>query len=281
MIEIGKYNKLVVKNFTDFGLYLGEEESETDKTILLPKREIPEDTKVGDILNVFIYKDSEDRDIATTSEVPFEVGGLALLTVTDIAPIGAFLDWGLMKDLFLPFKEQTTTLEVGDEILVSLYVDKSSRLCATMKLYDVLLEGAPYEKDENVTGIIYEIIENFGAFVAVDNKYSAMIPNQELFRAIKVGDVIEGRVIEIRPDGKLTLSLRQKAYIQLDSDAVLIMKMLEEADGQLPYHDKTDPETIKSTFHISKSAFKRAIGRLYKAGAITIENDGIKKVPNK
>lgn len=277
MIELGKYNTLEVMKNTDFGLYLGEPDTDGDVRILLPKKEIPEGTVLGDKIEVFIYKDSEDRDIATTTKVPLTIGGLATLSVKEVNNIGAFLDWGLVKDLLLPYKEQTTKVEDGDNVLVSLYIDKSNRLCATMNVYDLLSTNSSYKKDDMVEGTVYEYIDSFGWFVAIDNKYSALIPKNEIFKPIQIGETIKARVSEIREDGKLTLSLREKSYIQLDADALMIMSKLTEAGGFLPYHDKSDPEEIKAKFEISKNAFKRAIGRLYKAGSITITDDGIKE----
>jgi predicted RNA-binding protein (virulence factor B family) len=229
-------------------------------------------------LNVFIYKDSEDRIIATTVEVPVTIGELAVLKVKEVNKIGAFLDWGLLKDLLLPYKEQTSKVEQGDQVLITLYVDRSSRLCATMKVYDLLSMNSPYKKDDMVTGIVYEEIEAFGVFAAVDNKYSAMLPKNELFTSIKVGDTVQARVISVRPDGKLTLSLREKSYLQMDSDSEIIMKRLKASDGFLPYNDNSFPEEIKNEFSISKNAFKRAIGRLYKEGAIKITDEGIRLI---
>lgn len=276
MIELGKYQTLEVCKKTDFGLYLTEPDSDKSHRVLLPIKEVPEQTKLNDKLRVFVYKDSEDREIATTAKVPLTIGGLALLKVKEVSKIGAFLDWGLMKDLLLPFKEQTTKVKEGDQVLVSLYVDKSKRLCATMKIYEFLSTDSDYQKGDMVTGLVYDKIEAFGAFVAVDYKYSSLIPNNELFMPVNVGQIIQARVTSIREDGKLTLSLRDKSYIQIDSDADMILKHLEEAGGFLPYHDKTDAEIIKSQFKISKNAFKRAIGRLYKSGSITISDDGIR-----
>lgn len=275
MIELGKYNTLEVIKKTDFGLYLAEPNTDANTRILLPKKEAPEGIKIGDKIEVFVYKDSEDRDIATTLKVPLTVGELAILKVKEVNNIGAFLDWGLAKDLLLPYKEQTTKVKENDNVLVSLYIDKSKRLCATMKVYNLLSTRAPYKKDDMVEGIVYDYIESFGYFIAIDCKYSALIPKNEIFKPIKIGDKIHARVTEVRSDGKLTLSLREKSYIQLDADALMIMSKLEQAGGFLPYHDKTDPETIKSVFNISKNAFKRAIGRLYKTGDIIITDKGI------
>jgi predicted RNA-binding protein (virulence factor B family) len=278
MIELGKYQTLEVAKKTDHGIYLVESDGDSKHTILLPAREIPEGTMNGDKLNVFIYKDSEDREIATTATVPVTVGGLASLKVKEVSNIGAFLDWGLMKDLLLPYKEQTTKVNEGDLCLITLYVDKSKRLCATMKIYDLLSTDSSYKKDDMVTGTVYEEIEAFGVFVAVDNKYSAMLPKNELFASIKVGDTIHARVINVRADGKLTLSLREKSYVQMDSDSEMILTKLKASNGFLPFNDSSSPEEIKAEFKLSKNAFKRAIGRLYKAGAITITEDGIRLV---
>ncbi|MDF2484480.1 MAG: hypothetical protein K0R46_648, partial [Herbinix sp.] len=156
MIELGKYQTLEVVKKTDFGFYLSAEGKDSKHTILLPIKEVPEGTVTGDELEVFLYKDSEDREIATTKKVPVTLGGLAVLKVKEVSTVGAFLDWGLMKDLLLPYKEQSRKVEEGDQVLISLYLDKSKRLCATMKVYDVLLKDSPYKKDDFVTGIIYD-----------------------------------------------------------------------------------------------------------------------------
>lgn len=276
MIELGKYQTLEVVKKTDFGFYLSEAGSDGKHRILLPQKEAPEGTATGDKINVFIYKDSEDREIATSVKVPLTIGDLAVLKVKDVSQVGAFLEWGLMKDLLLPYKEQTVKVEEGDHVLVTLYVDKSSRLCATMKVYDLLSTESPYNKDDMVTGIVYEEIESFGIFVAVDGKYSALIPKNELFQPLRVGETITARVLNVREDGKLTLSLREKSYLQMDADSEMILNKLKEAGGFLPYNDGSDSETIKSIFRISKNAFKRAIGKLYKSGDIIITEEGIK-----
>lgn len=278
MIELGKYQILEVAKNADFGLYLYEPNGDKANTILLPVKEVPEGTVLGDKLNVFIYKDSEDRIIATTIEVPVTVGGLAVLKVKEVSTIGAFLDWGLMKDLLLPFAEQTAKVEEGDKVLITLYIDKSSRLCATMKVYELLSKEHSYKKDDMVDGTVYEEIEAFGLFVAVDNKYSALLPKNEIFSSIKIGDTIHARVTEVREDGKITLSLREKSYLQMDTDSEMILKKLNVSGGFMPYNDSSSPEAIKDEFKLSKNAFKRAIGKLYKTGAIIITDDGIRLV---
>ncbi len=279
MIELGKYQILEVVKKTDFGMYLSEAEGDQKNSVLLPAREVPAGTLPGDKLKVFIYKDSGDRVIATTAEVPVTIGKLAVLRVKEVSKIGAFLDWGLMKDLLLPYKEQTIRVEEGSQVLVTLYVDKSNRLCASMKIYDLLSTDSPYQKNDMVTGTVYEEIDTFGVFVAVDNQYSAMIPKNELFTSLKPGNTIKARVINVRSDGKLTLGLRDKSHVQMDSDSELIMKKLTVSGGFLPYNDNSSPEEIKDVFKISKNAFKRAIGKLYKAGSITITENGIQQVP--
>ncbi len=227
---------------------------------------------------MFIYKDSEDRLIATTSVPRLQVGEVAVLTVKEVGKIGAFLDMGLEKDLLLPFKEQNHKVRQGEQCLVALYVDKSRRLAATMKVYSYMSGQSPYQKDDKVTGTVYEINENLGAFVAVDNRYYGMIPQKELYGNIQEGDVVEARVVKVREDGKLDLSPREKAYIQINTDAKLVLKAIEDQGGVLPFNDKASPEMIKETFHMSKNAFKRAVGHLLKEGIIKITDKTIEKV---
>ena len=276
MIELGKKQTLLVVKSVEFGVYLAEDmNADTKHQVLLPAKQVPAGTKAGDKLEVFIYKDSQDRLIATTNEPLLMVGQAGLLKVKQVTRIGAFLDWGLEKDLLLPFKEQTAKVKKGDEVLVALYVDKSGRLCATMKVYEKLRTDSPYKKDDHVEGIIYETSDNFGVFVAVDNCYSALIPKREAFGRLKVGDRVSARVLKVREDGKLDLSVREKAFLQMDEDAALIMKRMEEYGGKLPFNDKADPELIKQEFGLSKNAFKRAVGRLLKEGRIKISEKNI------
>nr|WP_296010142.1 S1-like domain-containing RNA-binding protein [uncultured Blautia sp.] len=276
MIELGKKQELTVAKVVDFGVYLGEKEAAAEKdTVLLPGKQVPEGTKKGDKLNVFIYKDSQDRLIATTKEPKLVLGEIAMLKVAQVTRIGAFLDWGLEKDLFLPYKEQTKKVHEGEEILVALYTDKSSRLCATMKVYHYLQTGSPYAKGDTVTGLVYEVSDNFGVFVAVDEKYSALIPKREAQGNYKPGDELTCRVTEVREDGKLTLSAKKKAYIQLHEDAENVYVIIQEFDGELPFDDKAAPEVIQREFGLSKNAFKRAVGHLLKEKKIEIKNGKI------
>lgn len=280
-MHLGEIQTLKINRFVEFGAYLVDVDSTANGSsvkngeVLLPKKQLPAEAKENDMIEVFLYKDSEDRMIATTTIPPLTIGKLSVLTVKEVASIGAFLDWGLSKDLLLPFKEQTSQVKVGDEILVTLYIDKSNRLCATMKVYEYLQTNSPYQKDDKVEGIVYELSRDFGTFVAVDNIYSALIPKNELFADYKPGDLITARVINVREDGKLNLSTREKSYLQLDEDANIVFEALKANNGFLPYNDKSDPESIKAKFNLSKNSYKRAIGRLFKNKQITIEDDGI------
>ncbi|MGN0479957.1 MAG: S1 RNA-binding domain-containing protein [Lachnospiraceae bacterium] len=272
MIELGKVQCLNVVKIVDFGVYLGT----SDEKVLLPKKQVPEGTEIGDALTVFVYRDSSDRLIATTKTPLITLGQLAMLKVVEISKIGAFLNWGLEKDLLLPFKEQRGKLNAGDTRLVALYVDKSDRLCATMHIYDYLSTDSGYVNDSHVEGYVFEINPKFGAFVAIDDKFLGMIPKDTMPAHIAVGDRIDGRVTQVRSDGKLVISTRQKAYIQMDEDSKVILKVLEEKGGVLDFNDKADPEVIKEHFDMSKNAFKRGVGRLLKEGKITIESDSIR-----
>jgi len=272
MIELGKTQCLNVVKIVDFGIYLGTEE---DK-VLLPKKQVPQDIEVGDALTVFVYRDSSDRLIATTKTPKLELGQIAKLKVSEVGKIGAFLDWGLEKDLFLPFKEQTAKVQKGDKCLVALYVDKSGRLCATMKVYHMLRTDSPYQKDDQVKGIAYDRSDEFGVFVAVDHQFSARIPKKDVFGKIRIGDEIEARVTNVKEDGKLDLSVRGKIPQQMDADAELILKRIQSYDGVLPFNDKADPDTIKAEFGMSKAAFKRAVGRLLKENRVKIFPDSIR-----
>ena len=277
MIELGKKQTLEVVKKVEFGVYLAEEAGSTDK-VLLPKKQVPEGADTGTQIEVFIYRDSKDRLIATTAEPKLTLGEVAVLTVKEVGKIGAFLDCGLEKDLFLPFKQQTRKVRTGEEVLVAMYVDKSSRLCATMNVYQYLKKESPYKKEDVVKGVIYEISKNFGAFVAVDNQYSALIPAKEFHGEYEIGDEVEARVTAVKPDGKLDLSIRRKAHLQMDDDAEYVMQVIDEFDGVLPFNDKVSPEIIQREFKMSKNAFKRAVGKLYKEGRIKITENRILKV---
>lgn len=277
-MRLGEYQKLKVIKKVEFGVYLAEKDGD-EMRVLLPEKQVPQDCKCGDELEVFLYKDSKDRLIATTNRPALTLGGLAVLKVLEVGKIGAFLDWGLEKDLFLPYKEMTVKVQPEDEVLATLYIDKSRRLCASMKkLYDLLSTDSPYQKGDVVNGRVYEFSGNFGTFVAVDDKYSAMIPAHEDTGMLRIGDVIEAKVLGVKPDGKLDITLREKAYLQMDADAEKVMGVIEEFAGVLPFTDKSSPEVIKRETGLSKNAFKRAVGRLYKERRIEITEKSIRKI---
>ena len=276
MMKLGEKQVLKVERFRDFGAYLTDEGS----TVLLLTKELPENLREGDEIEVFLYKDSSDRLIATTRQSALTLHQTALLKVREVSKIGAFLDWGLEKDLLLPFHEQTRRVQAGEEVLAALYIDKSGRLAATMNVYPYLRTDSPYLPDQTVQGRIYEKSDNFGVFVAVDDCYSALIPKQEEAGDLRIGDVIRARVTKVRPDGKLNLAVRRKAYLQLDADAELILKGIDEYEGVLPFDDKVSPEIIKREFGLSKNAFKRAVGHLMKQGLVRIEDRRIYRLEN-
>ncbi len=272
----GKKQTLVMIKRVEFGIYLAETMKDAENKVLLPKKQVPADMEVGDPIDVFLYKDSNDRPIATVKEPKLTLGQTARLRVVSVGKVGAFLDWGLEKDLFLPYREQTTQVKAGDEVIAALYLDKSERLCATMKVYPYLQKESPYQKDDVVTGMVYEISHNFGAFVAVDDKYSALIPKKELYGELHVLQQISARVTGVKEDGKLDLGIRQKAHLQMSEDADKVLSLLREKKGFLPLHDKSSPEQIRETIGMSKNEFKRAVGHLYKEHLIMLESDGIR-----
>lgn len=275
MIQLGEIQTLQIVKKVEFGVYLGDGINPEEK-VLLPKKQVPDGAQMGDPVQVFVYRDSKDRLIATTNMPKLTLHGVARVKVAQVGRIGAFLDWGLEKELLLPFKEQTKKVSAGEECLVALYIDKSSRLCATMNVYPYLDKNSPYHKDDRITGTVYEISQNFGAFVAVDDRYSGLIPKKELYGNVQIGDRITARVTEVKEDGKLDLSIREKAYLQIEQDAEKVLDIIDSFDGVLPFNDKASPEVIKRETQMSKNEFKRAVGHLLKMGKITITEKAIR-----
>jgi len=279
LIKLGEKQILQVVKKVDFGVYLAEnqETAETDR-VLLPKKQVPADAEIGSEVTVFIYRDSDDRLIATTTTPKIMLGQVAMLHVKEVGKIGAFMDWGLEKDVLLPFREQTRKVRAGEDVLCALYIDKSDRLAVTMNVYEFLRTDSPYVKDDKARGTVYEMSKNFGAFVAVDDIYSGLIPVKELTSKVQIGDDVTVRVTGIKEDGKLDLSLRDKAYLQLDTDGEIILKYMDEHDGIIPFTDKADPQIIKDNMQMSKNQFKRAIGHLMKDGKVKILTDSIERI---
>lgn len=275
MIEVGKMHKLKIMNFSSVGAHLDGGTGFSEDNILLPNNQITEDMEEEEEIDVFIYRDSEDRLIATKKTPFVEKGELGYLELIDITQIGAFFDWGLEKDIFMPFSEQRYYLDSGKKYLVKAYEDKSGRLCVTTKIEDKLEACYSLEKDTWVEGIVYKVVDEIGVFVAVDNKYFGLIPPNEFFSKYSEGDLVKARIIRVREDGKLDLSPREKKQFQMDNDSVVIFDALEKAGGFLPYNDKTSSEIVREKFNLSKKAFKRAVGRLYKERKIEISDSGI------
>lgn len=287
MIKIGKRQKMIVDRFTSVGAYLTEVEKEgeelEDIAILLPNNELEDrGLQEGDEVEVLIYMDSEDRPVATFRKTEALVGTLAKLEVTDVNPkLGAFMDWGLKKELLLPRGQQEIPVEVGKKYLVGIYEDSKGRLSATMKIYKFLLPSTSIKKNDIVSGTVYRIEPNIGVFVAVEDRYFGLIPKIEYFKDYKVGDEIEARVIRVREDGKIDLTPRERAYIQIDDDAELILGKMRLLGDSFGFTDKSSPEEIVDYFNMSKKAFKRAMGNLLKNGKVEKNEKGYYRLVKK
>ncbi|SMB96073.1 hypothetical protein SAMN00017405_1453 [Desulfonispora thiosulfatigenes DSM 11270] len=276
MQELGKKHTLIITRVSKEGIYLKSQFSDIE--VLLPKKEEMANVSIGDVISVFVYKDMDNTIKATLKEPKINLGEIASLKVVDVTEIGAFLDWGLDKDLLLPNKKQTYDITKGQDCLVSLYLNENDKLCATMRISDLLSSDSPYKVNDKVKGTIYDINEDMGAFLAIDNKYHGLILKNELYNTYNYGDKIEARVIKVRDDGKLDLSVREKAYLQMDTDTQIIMDAIEQGGGKLDLNDSSDPVIIKEKLMMSKKAFKRALGRLMKEDKIKQINEGIEKI---
>lgn len=279
MYNLGEFQKLIIKRFKNNGAYIGLKDVKNEKLdILLPKKEVLETDKVDDEIEVFVYKDNQSRFVATRKKTKISLGKLETLEVMDISKIGAFLDWGLEKELFLPFKEQTMKLEKGRKYLVALYIDKSERLCATMKIRDYLTSDSPYKEGEWVEGIVYSIHKDYGAFVAVDKKYDAMIENKDIIGVLEIGEPINFRISKVKKDGRLNLVLKNLSHVEINDNAEILFNIIKNRGGFLDLNDKSEPEKIKEICDMSKSSFKKAVGRLLKNKKIQFEGNGIKLI---
>lgn len=274
MIEIGKWQKLKVVRSKEFGVYLAKEKGDKD-AVLLPRKQVPEGLMAGGEIEVFVYLDSSDRPIATVNKPLITLGEIAKLKVVSVGSIGAFMDWGLEKDILMPFKEMVEKVREGKEYLVYMYLDKSERPCVSMRLYDHLAVDSPYQKGDEVKGYVYQINHDLGIFIAVDNQYQGLIPKQEIHKKVYIGDVLSLRVTKVRDDGKLNLSMGKPAYQQMEDDSETVYQMILSYDGVLPFNDKASPEVIEREMGLSKNAFKRAVGHLLKEGRIEIKEHTI------
>jgi predicted RNA-binding protein (virulence factor B family) len=279
MLFLGKYNDLTVERATSVGLYLSEPEG---AEVLLPNKYVSDDMKEGDVIQVFVYKDSEDRPIATTLTPYLLRNEFGYLEVKDVNSYGAFLDWGLEKDLFVPFSEQTTKMEKGERHVVFLYLDRrTDRLLATAKWRQNLDNSRLVVKEGEEVDLLIAERTDLGYNVIVNHYHIGLVFYNEIFKQVSVGQSLRGYVKSIRPDNKLDISLEKGGYERIEEHADRIYALLREGDGFLPLTDKSSPEEIESRLQISKKNFKKAIGGLYKQGVITLEDNGIRLISGK
>lgn len=279
MIKLGEMQELTVAKKADMGVWLKSDSDDTEKPedrVLLPKKQVPAGTQIGDKINVFIYRDSDDRIIATVKRPKIVTGEIGILKVVQKSKIGAFLDWGLEKDLFLPFKEQLGDIRLNGKYMVGLYIDKSDRLCATMNLFKVLRTDSPYKVNDIVTGTVFSLKRGLGAMVAVDGKYLGLIHEGEILKPLRPGQSVQVRVSKVKEDGKLDLSLKDAPKLQIDKDGEKILKLLIKNKGFLPLNDESRPEEINRMLGMSKGSFKKAVGRLMKRKLVFMTDKGIK-----
>ncbi len=271
-MELGKYNTLKILRDTKVGLFLGDDEND----VLLPKKYVPKDFFIGDEITVFIYLDHEERLVATTLKPYVKLNEFAHLKVNYVNKFGAFLDWGLEKDLFVPFKEQAKQMEIGKRYLIYMYLDEqTNRLVATSKVNKYFAEDIPsYEPQEEVEVMISHFTD-LGVNVIIDNKYKGLAFSGEVFKDLKLGTKTKAYIKQIRPDGKIDVTFKKLGVEAIDDDALVILKELKANNGFLGLHDKSHPEDIKTVLQMSKKAFKKAVGSLYKNRIIDIKNNGI------
>lgn len=279
-MELGRMQNLYIQRFTSVGAYVNDKKMGSNEgghtDVLLPKKFVQKEWSIGDKIEVFILRDSDDRLIATTRKPKIQVGEFAILPVTDVTRVGAFLDWGLEKDLFLPFKEQIHKVKANEKVFVFCYIDKSNRIAATMNVKNHFAFPHRIKENDMVEGVVYATNPDYGAYVVVDNQYNAMIPRDKMKGALYVGQEVSARVENVKNDGKIDLSLQSRAHESIDSDAKSIFEKLKQEDGFLPFNDKSDPAKIQKEFRMSKSQFKKSVGRLLKLGLIEFKNNGIK-----
>jgi predicted RNA-binding protein (virulence factor B family) len=278
MVKIGKWNNLQITKELTFGVYLDGEES---GEILLPKKYIQNEVQTGDFIDVFVYYDSEDRIIATTQKPFGEVGEFAFLKVIDANSTGAFLNWGLPKDLFVPFREQKGKMQKGESYLVYIYYDEASRrIAASARISKFLNDGGiPYLKDEEVNFIVYKETE-IGYKILIENQFLGMIFKNEIFEKIRLGQKMKGFVKEVRNDDKIDVSLNNSGYNKIDFSSKQILDLLKKRNGSLPLSDKSSPEIISKYLGMSKKTFKKSIGNLYKNHLIKINENDIELIEN-
>ena len=272
MLRIGNYNQLKISRITASGAFLSSEAGE----ILLPGRLVPKGAAPGSDLNVFIYVDSEDRLTATTRKPRAVVGDFALLKVKDNVTVGTFLDWGLEKDLLLPFGEQITPLRRGEEVLVRVYLHSSDRVAASARLDKFLLPADGTLAEGDMVDLLVYAFSDLGAKVVINNTYGGLLFKNELFSPPTIGQRLQGYVKKIREDGKIDVTLRSGGAREAAIDREVILDALKGHDGFLPLSDKSTPEDIAAMLRMSKKSFKKGIGGLYKEGLLDITREGVR-----
>ena len=278
MLQLGEYQQLSILRDTDPGLYLGNEEGDE---VLLPQKYKPESFEIGDVLNVFVYLDHEERPVATTLDPFIKLNEFGYLCCSDVNEYGAFMDWGLEKQLFVPFKEQARPMKVGSWYIVYMYLDEqSNRLTGSSKTNKFLNnENLTVEKFDEVDIMVTHLTEK-GANVIVNGKHKGLIYLEDIFEDIRTGDRMKAYVKKIREDNKLDIVLQTPGYKSIEPNANYVLDELKAAGGFMPLHDKSDPEQIKNELGLSKKSFKKAIGSLYRDKQIIIKEDGIELADN-
>lgn len=272
MVEIGNYNELEVAKFVDFGVYLDSEDGE----ILLPLKYVPENLELGDKLNVFIYRDSEDRMIATTLKPKATVGQFAALEVKDSSKIGAFMEWGLEKDLFVPFHNQRKVMQPGEKHVVYIYLDESSdRIVGSTKLNKYLKPVDEDLQEGQAVKLLVAGTSELGYNVIIDDKYAGVLYHNEVFRNLEPGEETKGFIRKIREDGKIDVSLQQTGFAEVQDASQQVLEKLKAEGGTLNLSDSSDPQDIYAALGMSKKTFKKAIGTLYRTGKVRLEPNRI------
>ena len=273
MVKVGMYNKLAVQRSSQFGLFLEDGKD----GLLLPKRFVPPGTRIGDVLEVFVYHDSDDRMIATTQRPLAIVGEIAMLRAVSITGQGAFLDWGLMKDLFVPRSKQLSGMREGGEYLVKIYIDEQTGRAAATEKIEFELSNDPLTVNEKdpVQLLVYRRTD-IGYTVIINNRHTGVLHHNEIYRNIQVGDRFEGFIKHIRPDNKIDVAAGKAGYVRVEDESAKILRLLSEKNGYLPFNDKSSPEEIYAFFAMSKKTFKMVTGNLYKQRKIVFTEGGFK-----
>ncbi len=274
-VQVGSYNTLKVSRKVDFGFYLDD----GGEGILLPKRFVPQGLRIGDELEVFVYHDSDNRLIATTQKANAVVGEIAKLKVLSVTKQGAFLDWGLMKDLFVPASKQVSGMRLGGEYLVKLYIDEmTGRVAATEKIESSMSNDELTVKEMELVDLLVYRTSELGFVMIINNKHIGILHGNEIFQKLEIGDKVKGFIKKIRPDNKIDLVLGKPGFTKVEDEGEKVLRLLNENNGYLPYNDKSDPATIYAFFGMSKKSFKMTTGNLYKQKLIVFTQTGIELV---